>query len=215
MSWLVQGFEGPKAGLYFGTGQFGLGYYTDIRARSAAASDDDVNGSSSVDSRQPKRAGHSRGNPAGERHKQERDAAQACTSKTEEVGSSAAGPAGVDNEEADRPVVGNGQQPDNAPAASGQPASATDADEDACTTSGDPQEESSGKGEARGGPAHAQQRPRHYWGQALQYLEKSADVTKGPAHHLLSLNICATSGDALAKSLSQGLHAGSPLHSSV
>ena len=183
--------------------------------RSTAASHDDVDGSSSVDSRQPICAALSRGNPAGERHKQERDAAQACTSKTEEVGSSAAGPAGVENEEADRPVVGNGQQPDSAPAAAGQPASATDADEDACTTSGDPQEESSGKGEARGGPAHAQQRPRHYWGQALQYLEKSADVTKGPPHHLLPLNICATSWDALAKSLSQGLHAGFPLHPSV
>ncbi len=27
-------------------------------------------------------------------------------------------------------------------------------------------------------------RPRHYWGQALQYLEKSADVTKGVPHVL-------------------------------
>lgn len=29
------------------------------------------------------------------------------------------------------------------------------------------------------GPEASKSRPRHYWGQALQYLEKSADVTKG------------------------------------
>ena len=35
--------------------------------------------------------------------------------------------------------------------------------------------------------ARSKGRPRHYWGQALQYLEKSADVTKGelPVHSTL------------------------------
>ena len=194
----MQGFEGTKAGLYFGTGQFGLGYYTDIMARSAAASDDNADGPSGENSRQPSCVGQLTDNCGGQRHEQERDAAQSCHSTTEEVGSSAAGAAEVISKEADRDVIGDGQQHDSTPAAAGQPASAEIVDKDACTTSGAPSEESNVQGgKARSGPAHVQQRPRHYWGQALQYLEKSADVTKGPPHHLhIFENVCYISGSS-------------------
>ena len=188
MYWLVKGFQGAKAGFYFGTGQFGLGYYTDILTRNAAALDDDADGPLGVDSRQPINARPSKGNWAGLRHEQqEHDAALASPSRTEVVGSSAAGAAEVRMEEADRPVMGNGQQHDSASGAAGQPASAGDVIEDACTTSGASAAESNVQGEAGGSPAQAQQRPQHYWGQALQYLEKSADVTKGLPRHRFCL----------------------------
>ena len=198
MSWLAQGFEGAKAGRYFGMGQFGLGYYTDIMARSADASDTDADSHTGVISRQQVCARPFDGNSVGQRHEQERAAALACTSETEEVGSSAAGAAEILKEKADRPVMGDRQQHDCATAAAVQLASATDADGNACTTSRASPEESSVEGEARGSPAHAQQRPQHYWGQALQYLEKSADVTKGrppdqsiPAHAVLFFWACS------------------------
>ena len=180
-------------------------------ARSAPASDDDASGPTGVDSSQPSCASPVRGDAAGQRHKQEHDAALASTSKTEKAGSSAARTAESIEEQAGRPAFSNRQQHDTVLAAAGQLAPAADADEGACTTSGASPEESNVQGgEAEGGPARAQQKPRHYWGQALQYLEKSADVTKGPHHHLLSMNISATFGDARAESLSQGLHAGFP-----
>ena len=183
-------------------------------ARSAAASDDDVNGPSSIDSRQPSCAGQPRDNSTGQTHEQKRDAVLASASKTQEVGSSAAGTPESILEQAHRPAMSNAKQHDSAPAPPGQPPAADDLDGAACTTSGVPSEESRVRGEARGSPAHKQQRPRHYWGQALQYLEKSADVTKGPPinQHILKHLCCfwCSSCYALAQSLGQVLHAGFP-----
>ena len=48
----------------------------------------------------------------------------------------------------------------------------------------------------------AKSRPRHYWGQALQYLDKSADVTKGmlmTRRHILD---CTHAADSLRNAMS-------------
>ena len=218
----MQAFEGAKLGYVFGTGEFGLGYYTDSAADAAPPADStDVNAETATAALQRPSA-HS-GAPCYSSSVEDAEASrpselqsgQACSASalaestriTAEVldsgdagalcqqPSALADPACRPTEQLDKAGKQASSEATAQRASGSTPvksASAAASAEAPCRGQGDGQMGQNGQAQA-GAEAPPQEaygaseRPRHYWGQALQYLEKSADVTKGL---LLLLTLC-------------------------
>ena len=215
----MQAFEGAKLGYVFGTGEFGLGYYTDGAAD--AADSTDVNSQTATAA--PQRPSARSGAPCYESPVEGAEASrpsgsqsgQACSASalaestciTAEVldsgdagalcqqSSALADPACRPTEQHDEADKQPSSEATAQRALGSTPVKSTSAAASAeapCRGQGDGQNGQNGQAQAGAEAPHqdpygASERPRHYWGQALQYLEKSADVTKGA---LLLLTSC-------------------------
>ena len=205
----MQAFEGAKAGYTFGTGAFGLGYYTDIAKRA-----EQTFGNSPIEaaSSQPQHAASEQNSqPTGilgednvpasnnllPRSLIDRKLDTAETASLDEASRNRS--AGTHQQlcegSAQAPELGgeasmlHGTTAINGSITRAELQSALGGDfgvgsseclpVDTAAAERQPQAE-----DALPAPEaeEVKQRPRHYWGQALQYLEKSADVTKGKPH---------------------------------
>ena len=203
---VLQAFKGAKAGYVFGTGEFGLGYYTDTTkmeilgdAIGVAASSQPQHAASEQDVAPPRfprkesalapstslppcltegvpwTAGKPPTGEAGRNSNTEihQQALRGSARATEEVSATPALHGAVaENGSFSRAELQSALGRDFGPGSS-EPlpvqSEATEAGKQPEVEGAVPLPEA---GEAK-------QRPRHYWGQALQYLEKSADVTRG------------------------------------
>ena len=224
----MQAFEGANSGYVFRTGEFGLGYYTDIAADAAPSADSkaaDVQTANAAPQRPSDRSGapcyESRVKDAETSRPSESHSGQACNLSAlpestciiaEVLDNSDAGALCQQQSALADPACRPTEQHDKADKqASSEPAAqsalgstlvkstcAAASAEAPCREKEDGQNGQDGQAQA-GAEAPPQeaygasQRPRHYWGQALQYLEKSADITRGAppllplchAHHLV------------------------------
>ena len=197
----VQGFEGARAGYTFGTGAFGLGYYTDAAERATEAFRDMPVEATSA---QPRHAADeegaqpadSLGGPSTSAPSLVDTPPEACDrpfeSKIDPAGQAAdaqqrksAGSA-LSSEALGKAPVLHDVAADNRGISRAELQSALGPDFGASSSESLPVSSAASAAVRQGeGTAplpeaeNTERKPRHYWGQALQYLEKSAEVVKG------------------------------------